>query len=124
MNQVLLYSGSIIIALWGIAHLFPTKSIITGLGSISIESKRIFAMAWIAEGMAMISIGVMVLLISLLGYAAESVAKFIYGYFAIVLLLMAILSFITGFRTSIVPMKICPFIKLLTMVMFIFGGLG
>lgn len=124
MNQVWLYAGSIIITLWGIAHLFPTKSIITGLGSISIENKRIFAMAWIAEGIAMISIGALVLLINILGYTAESVARFIYGYFAIVLFLMAILSFFTGFRTSIIPMKICPFIKLLTMMTLIFGSLG
>ncbi len=35
LNQILLYIGSLLTLLWGIAHLFPTKSVIKGFGNIS-----------------------------------------------------------------------------------------
>ena len=56
-NQVLLYSGSAFIAFWGIAHLFPTKSVVAGFGEISADNKRIITMEWIIKGIALIFIG-------------------------------------------------------------------
>ena len=57
LNQVLLYSGSAFIAFWGIAHLFPTRSVVSGFGEISVDNKRIITMEWIVEGIALIFIG-------------------------------------------------------------------
>ena len=36
LNLKLLYIGSIVITLWGIAHLFPTKAIVKGFGGKSV----------------------------------------------------------------------------------------
>jgi len=41
LKQVLLYSGSAFIFFWGVAHLFPTRSVVSGFGGISIDNKRI-----------------------------------------------------------------------------------
>ena len=41
MNEILLYIGSAIIILWGIAHLIPTRAIVDGFGDISEENKKI-----------------------------------------------------------------------------------
>ncbi len=41
LKQVLLYSGSAFILFWGVAHLFPTRSVVSGFGEISIDNKRI-----------------------------------------------------------------------------------
>jgi hypothetical protein len=38
---MLLYLGSKIITLWGIAHLIPTKAIVKGFGDISGDNKKI-----------------------------------------------------------------------------------
>ena len=57
LNQILLYSGSAFIAFWGIAHLFPTRSVVSGFGEISVDNKRIITMQWIIEGIALIFIG-------------------------------------------------------------------
>ncbi len=57
LNQVALYSGSAFIAFWGIAHLFPTRSVVSGFGGISVDNKRIITMEWIVEGIALIFIG-------------------------------------------------------------------
>jgi len=40
-NQVLLYSGSLFLLFWGIAHLFPTRSVVRGFGDISIVFESI-----------------------------------------------------------------------------------
>ena len=57
LNQVLIYSGSAFILFWGVAHLFPTRSIVSGFGEISVDNKRIITMEWIIEGIALIFIG-------------------------------------------------------------------
>jgi len=57
LNQILLYSGSAFIAFWGIAHLLPTRSVISGFGEISVDNKRIITMEWIVEGISLIFIG-------------------------------------------------------------------
>ena len=39
-NEILIYAGSAIIILWGIAHLIPTKAIVKGFGDISATIKK------------------------------------------------------------------------------------
>ena len=41
MSEVLLYIGSVVIILWGIAYLIPTKAIVNGFGPISADSRKI-----------------------------------------------------------------------------------
>jgi hypothetical protein len=62
-GTILVYSGSIIILIWGAAHLFPTRNIVRGFGSISDDNRRILTMEWLAEGVAMIYMGVLALLL-------------------------------------------------------------
>ena len=59
LNSILIYISSIIIIIWGIAHIIPTKSVVAGYGEISRDNKLIFMMEWIAEGTALIFIGVL-----------------------------------------------------------------
>jgi hypothetical protein len=40
INQILLDLGSFFLFFWGIAHLFPTKSVVKGFGDISLDNKR------------------------------------------------------------------------------------
>ena len=44
LGTVLVYSGSIIILIWGTAHLFPTRAIVRGSGSIPEDRRRIVTM--------------------------------------------------------------------------------
>ena len=53
-NLILLYSGSAFISLWGVAHLFPTRSVVSDFEEISLDNKRIITMEWITEGIALI----------------------------------------------------------------------
>jgi hypothetical protein len=113
VNVVLLYVGSIIITFWGIAHIIPTKSIVRGFGEISADNKLIITMDWIAEGLTLCFIGLLILFATLFAGPANNGSRILYRLCFGMLVVLSVLSFFTGARTSIVPMKICPFVKLL-----------
>ena len=122
INDILLYTGSIIIALWGIAHIIPTKSIVNGFGPISKDNKRIITMESIAEGLTLCFIGVLVLLVTNLAGSQSHTVTIVYMACAVMLLIMAILTTMTGARTSILPYKICPVAKTIVAILFFLGS--
>ena len=123
INEILLYIGSAIIILWGIAHIIPTKAIVNGFGAISEDNKKIITMESIAEGLTLIFIGVLVLLVTILAGSQSKAAFIVYLACAVMLLIMAILTIMTGARTSLLPYKICPAVKTVVAVLFILGSL-
>jgi len=44
LAEILIYVGSVIVFLWGIAHVAPTRSVVRGFGPISTDSKRLITM--------------------------------------------------------------------------------
>jgi chromate transport protein ChrA len=120
--EVLLYIGSVIIIVWGIAHIVPTRSVVSGFGNISVDNKRIITMEWIMEGVTLCFIGLLVLSVTVFGRSIEPLATAIYWASAAMLLVMAVLSLFTGARTSIIPMKFCPAVKTIVAILFILGS--
>jgi len=121
INDIMLYTGSVLITLWGIAHIVPTKSVVSGFGSISEDNKRIITMEWVAEGLTLCFIGLLVLFITVLGGSQNPVSIIVYRISALMLLVMVVLSLFTGARTSIIPIKICPIVKTIVAVLFFLG---
>ena len=95
MDLILLYLGSGLTVIWGVAHLFPTKSVVQGFGEISIDNKRIITMEWITEGLALIFIGVLVATVTVID-PSNVVSTAIYFISVIMLLVMALLSLFTA----------------------------
>jgi len=122
MDLILLYLGSGLTVLWGVAHLFPTKSVVQGFGEISIDNKRIITMEWITEGLALIFIGVLVATVTVID-PSNVVSTAVYFVSVIMLLVMALLSLFTGFKVSFLPFKLCPFIFTASAVLILIGGL-
>ena len=121
LNSIMLYIGSGIIFIWGIAHIVPTKSIVTGFGELTDDNRRILIMEWVAEGLTLCFIGVLVFLITFLVGPKDLAAGIIYRMSYIMLALMAALSANTGARTAIVPMKLCPWVKITVAILFLLG---
>ena len=121
MAEILLYIGSIVIILWGIAHLIPTKSIVSGFGQISEDNKKIIAMESIAEGITLCFIGVLALLVTGQAGSQGQASFIVYLACAVMLLVMAVLTLLTGARTSILPYKICPAVKTAVAILFLLG---
>jgi uncharacterized membrane protein SirB2 len=108
-DQVLLYIGVALTLLWGIAHLFPTKSVVQGFGEISVDNRRIITMEWLTEGVALIFIGILVATVTSIDHASP-VSKAVFFVSAGALLALAIVSLFTGFKVSFLPFKLCPLI--------------
>jgi hypothetical protein len=123
LNETLLYVAAAVTALWGIAHVLPTKSVVRGFGELSRDNKRIITMEWILEGVAFIFIGVLIATVTALD-ATTIVARSVYVISAIGLLVFAVISFFTGFRVKFLPFRLCPFIFTASSALILVGGLA
>jgi len=121
INAILLYVGAAVITIWGIAHIVPTKSVVNGFEKISQDNRRIITMEWIAEGLTLCFIGLLVLFITIWGETQNRTSAIVYLTSAVMLVVMAVLTSVTGARTSIVPIKICPFVKIAVAILFFLG---
>ena len=121
ISIIMLYVGSVVITLWGVAHIVPTKSVVRGFGPISQDNRRIITMEWIAEGLTLCFIGLLVLFINIWGGSQSQASVIVYRASAVMLVIMAGLTASTGARTSIVPIKICPFVKTAVAILFFLG---
>jgi hypothetical protein len=123
VSDVLLYVGSAAITIWGIAHIIPTKSVVKGFGAISTDNQRIITQEWIAEGLALCFIGLLVLSITITAPSDDPVAVTVYRACAGMLVAMAVLTSLTGARTSVLPIKICPFVKTTVAILFLVASM-
>jgi len=122
MNDTLIYIGSAIIIIWGIAHLIPTKQIIKGFGEISPDNKKILAMELISEGLTLIFLGVLPILITAFADSKSLTAHVVYYAEAGMLLVMAVVTLFTGSRTPVIWYKLCPAVKVITAAFFVLGS--
>jgi hypothetical protein len=121
-GQILLYGGAAITIIWGIAHLFPTKSVVKGFGDISNDNKYIIIMEWIIEGVALIFIGFIVVGAAYIGID-HKVSVFVFFASSIVLIVLAIISLFTGFKVNFIPFKLCPLFFSASALLIIVGWL-
>ena len=119
VDDILLLTGSFIIFVWGVAHIIPVKSVVKGFGEISRDNRLIITMEWIAEGLTLCFIGVLVFLVVSMAGTTESCSYIVGWASAIMLLCMAGVTLFTGVRTSIVPIKVCPAVKIAVALLFI-----
>ena len=91
INNVLIYISSIIMIIWGIAHIVPTKNVVSGYGDISRDNKLIFIMEWIAEGTTLIFIGVLTLLINILNGHQNPVSLNVFRISAVMLIIIKLM---------------------------------
>ena len=116
MGEALTYAGAVLIFIWGVAHIIPARAVVDGFGPISTDNRRIITMEWVAEGLALCFIGLLVLISTIADAGATAPVMS-----AVMLLVMAAWTALTGARTSILPIKVCPFVKTGVAVLFLLG---
>ena len=109
MMNVLVFIGGAVLISWGLFHLVPTGKIVSSFGPISLESRRILTMEWIAEGLVHVALGTTVICVTALGDSG-STADLVYRCVAGLLLAIAALTALTGARTPVIWFKVCPFL--------------
>ena len=107
---LLAYVASAILIAWGTAHLAPTRAVAASFGAISLDSRRILVMEWVAEGITHVSIGVLVILVTAIDGPNDATSQLVYGVSAGVLVVLAALTAATGSRTSVIWFRVCPFV--------------
>ena len=121
VNQVLLYAGSAIVIFWGVAHLFPTKSVVRGFGDISSDNKEIITMEWIIEGISLIFIGAIVITVTFIDRTSV-ISRTIYWICFIMLNVLSVVSLMTGFKIRFLPFKLCPLIFTTASILILLGS--
>ena len=109
VNYILLYSGAALPILWGISHLFPTRSAVSEFGDITLDNKRIITMEWIIEGAALIFIGVTVAAVTYIDYT-HTISRAVYWLSFLMLNTLSVISFRTIFKINFLPYKLQPII--------------
>lgn len=120
-NQVLLYLGSFLLFLWGVAHLFATTPVVRGFGDISVDNKRIITMEWIIEGLALMFIGAVVASVTYHDYASP-ISRTVYWVSFAMLNILSVVSLFTGFKVNFLPFKLCPIIFTTASVLIVMGS--
>ena len=121
MNALPVYAGSVIIVLWGIAHILPVRSIVAGFGDIAEDNRKIITMEWVASGLAMIFTGMIAALAVSAGGADNPVSRTMVLASAGMLIVLAALTALTGARTVSAPMKLCPFVTTFAALLILAG---
>ena len=119
-NQIILYAASALLVFWGIAHLFPTRSVVKEFGKISRDNKRIVAMEWVNEGATLIFIGIVIAAVTYVDHTS-TVSKAVYRISFLMLNAMSAISLFTGFKIDFLPYKLCPVIFTGTSILIILG---
>ncbi|MEU5509065.1 hypothetical protein ACFTZ8_10245 [Streptomyces fungicidicus] len=107
MEEVLAYMAAGMVGLWGVSHAIPTRAVVAGFGEISTDSRRALVQEWLAEAVTMWSLAALIIVVTAVG-GGTSVADWTYCAIAGALLVLAVLTALTGARTSVIWFKICP----------------
>jgi hypothetical protein len=121
-DQILLYIGAALTLLWGIAHLFATKSVVQGFGEISLDNRRIITMEWLIEGVALIFIDILVATVTSIDHASP-VSKAVYLVSVAALFALALISLFTGFKVRFLPFELCPVIFSFSAALILAGSI-
>ncbi len=108
-GNLFLFLAALLSAMWGVAHLFPTKNVVKGFGTISLDNQRVITMEWINEGATLIFIGALIAAVTLID-PASGVARTVYWLAIVMLNALSIISLFTGFKVNFLPFRLCPII--------------
>lgn len=123
LHSILISIGAFIITVCGIGHLWATRSVVAGFGALSDDNRRILTMEWILEGLTLCFLGALPATMVATGYSSGPAGGVVIWACAAMLIAMAIVSAATGGRTSVGPMRACPYVKTTVAILFAIGNL-
>ena len=107
LREALLYAGGTLPILWGTAHLFPTRAVVRGFGSITRDNRLVLTMEWIAEAILLIFVGVLVVVTTARFGAEGPGPETTFAASAVMLLVLAAVSAVTGGRVDFIVYRLC-----------------
>jgi hypothetical protein len=123
MATVLALLGAGVVALWGVAHVIPTRNVLAGFAPISVDNRRVVLQEWLVEAVTMWGIAALVVVCTVVGGAASEVTYWVYRVAALLLVALAVVTALTGARTKVIWFKICPVLLTSSAVLLLFASL-
>jgi hypothetical protein len=123
VSAIMLLTGSILTIGWGFTHLSATKAVVTGFGTLAAENRMIILMEWVAEGLTLCFLGLLVLVMAILGGKTNPYAVLVCRLSSLLLLTLAGLGLMTGAKSSLIPLKIGPWAKTGSALLILLGTL-
>jgi hypothetical protein len=122
MGTAFLYAGAAILFVWGVAHIIPTRNVVAGFGPLSEDNRINIAMEWVAEGLALAFVGLLVALVTAFGGPDEIASRVVVWAVAGFCVVMGAWTFIVGRRSSILPIRLCPLVLAVAAVLLVMGS--
>ena len=107
MAAILAYVAAAIIGLWGVAHVVPTRRIVAGFSDTSVDNRRVLLQEWLAEAVTMWALAALVTSVTAVA-GGTAAAQWADRVIAAALIVLAILTGLTGARTPVIWFKVCP----------------
>jgi len=107
VNDALAYVAAALVALWGVAHVIPTRQVLAGFEPITADNRRVILQEWLAEAFTMWGVAAVVVVATVM-VEGHDVTIWIYRVAAGLLVALALLTGFTGARTPVIWFKICP----------------
>ena len=104
----LAYLSAGAIALWGIAHVIPTRQVVHAFGPISRDNRLVITQEWLAEAFTMWFIAAVIVITTTAAGAGGPVTEWVYRAAAVMLAAIATLTASTGAKTPVTWFRICP----------------
>ena len=123
MATVLALLGAGVVALWGVAHVIPTRNVLAGFAPISVDNRRVLLQEWLVEAVTMWGIAALVIVSTVVGGAASEVTAWVYRVAAALLVALAVVTALTGARTTVIWFKICPVLLTSSAVLLLVASL-
>jgi hypothetical protein len=108
MAAVLAYTGAALVAVWGLAHVMPTRQVLGGFEPITADNRRIIAQEWLAEAFTMWGTAAIIIAATAAPGTAPDTRAWVYRTASALLVSLAALTAVTGARTPVIWFKICP----------------
>jgi hypothetical protein len=107
VNDALAYVAAALVALWGVAHVIPTRQVLAGFEPITADNRRVILQEWLAEAFTMWGVAAVVVVATVM-VEGHDVTIWVYRVAAGLLVALALLTGFTGARTPVIWFRICP----------------
>ena len=108
MSEGFAITAAVLVLLWGISHLIPTRQVVAGFGDIGPDNRHVITMEWVAEGLAFVFVAVLVASVTWSSAVPPAAEDLVYRMSAGFLLVIGAWTSVTGARTGVIWFKMCP----------------
>lgn len=119
MADILAWGAAVIVFLWGLSHIIPTRDVVAGFGDISPDNRRIITMEWVAEGLSFMFVAVLIAAVTWSSATPSTAEDLVYRICAGFLITIGVWTAMTGARTGVIWFKMCPVVMAVSSAMLI-----